>query len=164
MKTNIALFIAFISAWHLGAKESDFTQQIHVQADNNLTSIKDNISTYLNNVEVRQGSLLIKADKLEANASAGKGQEVFIATGNPATYSQTLEENTPVNASASEIKYDLATRTLTLTGNAELSQSGSKVQGAVIRYNIEKQELSAESGAKNDRVITIFTPEGKNTQ
>ncbi|MDX3773466.1 lipopolysaccharide transport periplasmic protein LptA [Chromatiaceae bacterium AAb-1] len=162
MKTKLLwLMLAGITCTAQAA-EDDFTQQILIQADNNLTSIKDNISTYLNNVEIRQGSLLIKADKLEANASAGKGNEVFIALGNPASYSQILnDDEAPVTATATEIRYDLATRTLTLSGNASLTQSGSMVQGAVIRYNIEKQELTAESGDDNSRVTTIFTPEGK---
>lgn len=165
MKINVAqlvLLTCLMFCTVVQTKDTDFTQQIFIRAENNLTSIKDNISTYINNVEVHQGSLLIKADRLEANASAGKGKEVFIATGNPATYSQLLEGNLPVTAKALEIRYDLASRILTLTGNAELTQSGSLVQGAIIRYDIEKQELSAESGEQN-RVITIFTPEGRNT-
>lgn len=162
MKTKVLLFTLSCMLCAAQAAEDDFMQQIQIQADNNVTSIKDNISTYLNNVEIRQGSLLIKADKLEANASAGKGSEVFIASGNPASYSQVLKEgDNPVTASATEIRYDLASRTLTLSGNAKLVQSGSMVQGAVIRYNLEKQELSAESGDENSRVTTIFTPEGK---
>ncbi|KKL01088.1 lipopolysaccharide transport periplasmic protein LptA, partial [Rheinheimera mesophila] len=118
--------------------------------------------TFVDNVKVEQGSLLIEADKLEVIASAGKGKEVFIASGQPATYSQMLDGEKPIRASANEIRYDVANGTLVLTGNAELSQSGSMVQGAVIKYNLEKQELEAQSdGKKTERVTTVFSPEGK---
>lgn len=142
------------------AVPSDYTQPVDVRADYWEASIQDNISIYRENVEVRQGTMLINAGRLEANASAGRGNEVLIASGNPATYSQKLEDGKEVKAQAKEIRYDLATRTLTLTGDAELSQSGSLVQGAMIRYNIATQQLSAES-EQNRRVTTIFTPEIK---
>lgn len=144
----------------LQAAPADYTQPVDVRADFWEASIQDNISIYRENVEVRQGSMLIKAVRLEANASAGRGNEVLIASGTPATYSQTLEDGKEVTAQANEIRYDLANRILTLTGNAEMSQSGSLVQGAVIRYNIATQQLSAES-EQNRRVTTIFTPEIK---
>lgn len=143
------------------ANTPDYGQPIAITSDNNETSIKENVSVYSDNVEIRQGSLNIKADRLEINASAGKGNEIFITTGKPVRYSQLLEGEIPVTASASEIRYDLASRTLTLSGNAELSQSGSQVQAAVIRYNIETQQISAESGEQKKRVTTIFTPENK---
>lgn len=160
MNIKILLCGILLSAGTLQAAPTDHTQPIDVQADFWEASIQDNISIYRENVEVRQGSMLIKALRLEANASAGSGNEVLIATGTPATYSQTLEDGKEVKAQANEIRYELASRTLTLTGNAEMSQSGSLVQGAVIRYNIATQQLSAES-EQNRRVTTIFTPEVK---
>ncbi len=159
---RIKLFVvsALISA-NSYAINVDYSQPIAITSENNETSIKENVSVYTQNVEIRQGSLNITADRLEINATAGKGNEVFITTGSPVRYSQLLEGDIPVNASATEIRYDLASRTLTLSGNAELSQSGSQVQAAVIRYNIETQQISAESGEQKKRVTTIFTPENK---
>lgn len=160
MNINTLLCGLLLSASAVQAAPADYTQPVDVRADFWEASIQDNISIYRENVEVRQGTMLIKAARLEANASAGRGNEVLIASGKPATYSQTLEDGKAVSAQANEIRYDLASRTLTLTGNAELSQSGSQVQSAVIRYNIITQQLSAES-EQNRRVTTIFTPEIK---
>ncbi|KKO46269.1 sugar ABC transporter substrate-binding protein [Arsukibacterium ikkense] len=154
------LLTALLSA-NSYASNPDYSQPIAITSDNNETSIKENISVYTQNVEIRQGSLTIKADRLEINATAGKGNEVFITTGNPVRYSQLLDGDIPVTANAAEIRYDLASRTLTLSGNAQLSQSGSQVQAAVIRYNLESQQISAESGEQQKRVTTIFTPENK---
>lgn len=160
MKIKTFFLLTCCSIAAVQAAPADYTLPVDVRSDFWEASIQDNISIYRENVEVRQGTMLIKATKLEANASAGRGNEVLIATGSPATYTQTLEDGKVVNAEASEIRYDLANRTLTLTGSAELSQSSSLVQGAVIRYNIETQQLSAES-EQNRRVTTIFTPESK---
>lgn len=159
-KINLVLLTALLSA-HSLAVETDYNQPISVTSDNNETSIKDYVSVYTQNVEVRQGTLNIKADRLEINASAGKGNEIFLATGSPVRYSQLVEGNLPVTASAEGITYDRASRTLTLSGDAQLSQSGSQVQAAVIRYNIETQQISAESGEQKKRVTTIFTPQNK---
>lgn len=160
MKIKALLYFVGVLSATINAASADYTQPVGVRSDFWEASIQDNIAIYRENVEVQQGSLLIKADRLEANASAGPGKEILVATGKPATYSQTLDDGKVVQAQANEIRYDLANRTLTLTGNAELSQSGSLVQGAVIRYNIANQQLSAES-EQNRRVTTIFTPEIK---
>lgn len=160
MNIKILCCTVLLSIGALQATPADYTKPVDVRSDFWEASIQDNISIYRENVEVRQGSMLIKAVRLEANASAGRGNEVLIASGTPATYRQTLEDGKEVTAQANEIRYDLASRTLTLTGNAEMSQSGSLVQGAVIRYNIATQQLSAES-EQNRRVTTIFTPEIK---
>ncbi|MDX1676801.1 lipopolysaccharide transport periplasmic protein LptA [Arsukibacterium sp.] len=155
------LFLCTLLSANCYAVEADYSQPIAITSDDNATSIKENVSIYTNNVEIRQGSLNIKADRLEINASAGKGNEIFLTTGSPVRYSQLLEGEIPVTATASEIRYDRASRTLTLSGNAQLTQSGSQVQAAVIRYNIETQQISAESGEQKKRVTTIFTPENK---
>ena len=160
MKINILPVVALLlCSLSVQANQPDYTQQIQIDADN-LASLKENVLTYRNNVVVTQGSLQMKADQLEINASAGKGQEIFIFSGTPVTYSQLLDGERPVTAQANEIRYDIASRTLTLTTDAELSQSGSLVRGDIIRYNLERQELTAGS-EQNRRVTTIFTPETK---
>lgn len=143
------------------AKNSDFEQSVNVTANKFGGSLDEKTLIYSGNVSVSQGTLLIKADKLVIDSSAGKGKEVFIASGEPAVYSQTLEGDKPIQANANEIRYDFATRVLTLTGKAEINQSGSLVQSAKIQYDLEKQTLNAESGGKEERVSTIFTPEKK---
>lgn len=152
------LVIAALS-WPALAKNSDFEQPVSVTADDFGGSLDDKTMIYQGNVTVVQGSLLIKANKLVIDSSAGKGKEVFIASGQPAAYSQTLDGDKPINANANEIRYDFATRVLTLTGKAEINQSGSLVQSAKIQYDLEKQTLKAESDGKQERVSTIFTPE-----
>lgn len=162
MKNNIflAILLGFL-AYSSQAKDSDFAQAVSVTSDNFGGSIEDKKLLYIGNVLVTQGSLSIKADKLEVDRSAGEGKEVFIATGQPAEYAQLLEGDKPIKAMANEIRYDFATRILTLTGKAEINQSGSLVRSSVIKYDLAKQSLNASSGKDNERVSTIFTPEKK---
>ncbi|MBZ9612213.1 lipopolysaccharide transport periplasmic protein LptA [Rheinheimera maricola] len=141
------------------AEKPDYSQQIQIDADN-LVSVEENILTYKNNVVVTQGSIQLKADQLEINATAGKGNEVYIASGKPVTYSQLMADGKPVTAQANEMRYEPSSRTLTLTGDAELSKSDSVVKASVIKYNLEKQDISAESD-ESKRVTTIIMPEEK---
>ncbi len=69
------------------AKNSDFEQSVNVTANKFGGSLDDKTLIYSGNVSVSQGTLLIKADKLVIDSSAGKGKEVFIASGEPAVYS-----------------------------------------------------------------------------
>ncbi len=158
-KLSAVLFVLFSTA--VLAKTTDFSEPIEVNADRNEASLKQQMLVYSGNVIVKQGTLLIKADKLTVDRSGGEGKEVFIAVGKPAVYSQVLDGDKPIQASAEEIRYAMATRVLTLTGKAEITQSGSLVRSAKIEYDLLKQQLSAESEEGKERVTTIFTSEGK---
>lgn len=164
IKTSLLLTALLFSALAL-ADQSDFQQPLSVDSDTFFTDIQTSNLVYERNVIVQQGSLKILAEKLEIDGSAGKGAEIFIATGNPATYSQLMEDGSRVEAEAQEIRFERTDRMLTMTGNAELRQSGSLVRGALMRYNIETQQLNAERGDEdNERVRTIFEPAQRQPQ
>ncbi|MFC4655304.1 MULTISPECIES: lipopolysaccharide transport periplasmic protein LptA [Rheinheimera] len=163
--TKVLALLLCTAALASQAAQDDYKKEIQVGSDRQFGSLKDKVMTFVDNVKVQQGSLLIEADKLEVIATEGKGKEVFIASGNPAHYSQEFEQGKKIIAKAKEIKYDVGAALLILIGEAELSQAGSMVQGSVIRYNLVKQELAAEAdGKKSERVTTVFTPEGKQDQ
>ncbi len=160
MKLNKLILVGILTATsiHVAAKESDLLQEVKISAASQYADIKNNQVIFKGPVEVTQGSIKIKADELRAFSKPDNAGKVLVAEGNPATYSQIMEDDRPASASAKEISYELSTRTLTLKGNATLEQEGSQVTGNLIRYNIEQQQLVAE-GKKGDRVITIIQPE-----
>jgi lipopolysaccharide export system protein LptA len=162
MKQNnliIAGLLCFCSL-SAAAKEGDLTQELKISAASQTVDIKNNRIIFNGPVEVTQGSIKIHADELSAVSGEKEGNKILIAKGNPATYSQVMDDGRPAAASAREIRYELSSRTLTLTGNASLDQAGSRVTGNRIQYNIKRQQLVAESSGKgNDRVITIIQPE-----
>lgn len=162
--TKTLLIASLLAFTHTSnATSNDFKQQISIDADDQTADLKNKISTFIGNVVVIQGSLKITADTMKADASQGKGKEVFIATGTPAKYSQTLDDGKVITAQANEIRYELETRNLSLKVNAQLKQSDSLVKGDSILYDLEAQKLMASGADKqsNSRVTTIFTPEEK---
>lgn len=140
------------------AKKNDFAQAIEVHADKQQVEITKNRVTFFNNVVVSQGSIKLKANKLVVSGTGEKGTEVMVATGTPATFHQILESGKPIDAEANEIRYEIKTRTLTLTGNSKLSQEESVVKGHKVQYDIDRQEMIAE-GSKGKKVTTIFLPQ-----
>ena len=156
-----SLFLAIASGAVL-ASEDDFSQPIKIGSNSQFIDGKNKTALYKEDVLITQGSLLIKADEVEVIASEGSGREIFIARGKPASYSQTLEDGTPVSAKANEIRYEVINRTISLAGNAELQQDTSKVQGDNITFDMITEQLLATGGSGEDgegRVTTVFTPE-----
>ncbi|ACA88494.1 lipopolysaccharide transport periplasmic protein LptA [Shewanella woodyi] len=160
MKQNTGIITALLCliSFSSVAKVDDLKQEVKISAASQEADIKNNQIIFNGPVEVVQGSVKINADKLRAFTKEGSNGRILVATGNPATYSQIMEDGRPANASAKEIRYELSKRTLILKGNATLEQDGSQVTGNQIQYNIEKQQLIAESTG-SERVITIIQPE-----
>jgi len=138
----------------------DLTQEIKIASVSQEADIKNNQVIFFGPVKVSQGSIKMNAEQLRVFSKDQDSGKVLVATGNPATYTQMMENGRPATASAKEIRYELASRMLVLVGDAMLEQEGSQVTGNRIKYNIDLQKLIAESTGKgNDRVVTIIQPE-----
>ncbi|KVX03002.1 lipopolysaccharide transport periplasmic protein LptA [Shewanella frigidimarina] len=162
MRANVVLLSSILCILSLPAtaKQGDLKQELKIASVSQSADIKNNQIVFNGPVTIVQGTININADQLRAFTPENSTSKRLIATGTPATFSQELDDGKIGTASADEISYDLATTTLTLTGNAKLDQSGSQVTGNKIKYNISAQELIAEStGTGQDRVITIIQPE-----
>jgi lipopolysaccharide export system protein LptA len=155
-------FLLGIASGAVQASEEDFSQPIKIGSNTQFIDGKNKTALYKEDVLITQGSLLIEADEVEVIATDGSGREIFIARGNPASYSQSLEDGTPVSAKANEIRYEVVNRTISLAGNAELQQDSSKVQGDKITFDMITEQLLATGGAGENgegRVTTVFTPD-----
>ncbi|MCJ8270150.1 MAG: lipopolysaccharide transport periplasmic protein LptA [Psychrosphaera sp.] len=139
------------------ATKEDLDQPIEIDSVNQRIDLKNNISIFEKKVSITQGSLSIKAELLKVHRSNQQGSELFIATGNPATYSQTLDDGKVISAQANNIRYDVKTRSLVISGDAVLRQNDSVVTGKTIRYSLDKQELFAE-GTDGKPTSTILYP------
>ncbi len=158
-KSIIATLLCLVSL-HGVAKDGDLEQEVKISASSQEADIKNNQLIFNGPVIVTQGSIKINAAELQAFSKGDDTAKTLVASGTPATYFQIMDDGRPAQASAHEIHYELSTRTLTLIGEATLSQGGSRVTGSRIRYNIEQQKLLAESTGKGqDRVITVIQPE-----
>ncbi|MGL5496638.1 MAG: lipopolysaccharide transport periplasmic protein LptA [Aeromonas sobria] len=155
---NLAL-AALLLCGAVTAKESDFAEKVYVDAVKQVAEMQDNRITFEQNVIITQGSIKIHADKVVVTRSGEKGAEVMTAYGKPATFFQIMDNGKPVNAHGNSIRYELKNRLVTITGNGQLKQEDSLVTGDLIRYDIDKQKMTAESKNPTQRVRTEFLPD-----
>ena len=159
----VAIATLSFSPLSMAGKE-DFTQAIKVDSKFQFGDGKTKKSIFREDVHINQGSLNVYADEVEVDASKGEGNEIFIATGNPAKYSQEQEQGGSIEASANRIEYRRDQRTLTLEGDAQLKQNNSSVKGESIVFNMELEQIVAQGEGENldsGRVTTIFQPSKK---
>ncbi len=151
---------AFISK-HTHAAKKDLSQEITITSGRLGGDLKNKIASYLDDVNIRQGSILIKADIVQVysnkNGIVDEEADVYLAKGNPAIFQQELEDGSLISLQADEIKYESNLNIITVTGNAMVKQAGSEVSGSKITYNTLSEKLEAESNT-NETVKTILQP------
>lgn len=141
------------------ATDRDFSKPIKVDSKSQFVDGKNKTSLFKEDVRITQGTLVIDAEEVEVIATEGEGREIFVARGNPASYAQTMEDGSPVNARANEIRYEVSKRTISLIGSAELTQDSSMVRGNKITYDMATEQLLATGDDGDGRVTTVFQPE-----
>lgn len=139
------------------AKKIDMDQEIKISASRQAADLKNKIFSYIDNVVISQGTLVINADLVQVITDKNNDANVYIAKGKPATFHQTLDNGTPINLKANEIRYEPAKGIIVISGDAVLEQEGSKVSGKRITYNFETEFVSAESD-EDGNVRTILQP------
>ncbi len=142
------------------AEKFDISQKIEIDASRQAADLKNKIFSYIDNVVITQGSLIIRADIVQVLTQAGSDEKTYIAKGKPATFEQILADGTPLNLQADEIRYEPGNHLVIISGNALLQQEDSQVSGSKITYNIDTQYVNAESKT-NERTKTIFQPKEK---
>ncbi len=150
------LMMTSVSAFAL---KDDTNKPINIESDNQSLDMENSVVTFTDNVVITQGSILIKAQKVVIKRppeDSGK-KETVEAFGSPVTFHQILDDGKPVDGKANQVHYDLGTEFLTLTGNAELKQLDSKINGNHITYDVKKQQLKA-NGSRKSRVKTVLIP------
>lgn len=157
-KIVLASTLVFMSFSALALKE-DTNQPINIVSDNQSLDMNNRVVTFTDNVVITQGSIIVKASKVVITRpdESSKQKDKVEAFGNPVTFHQIMDDGKPVDGKANKVVYDLGTEFLTLSGDAELKQLDSKINGSVITYDVAKQQLkaNANSGA---RVKTVLIP------
>lgn len=161
LSLSLSLLLAYSTSSYAG--RDDFSKTIEIASQQSFLDRIAKKSIYKGDVLITQGTLILKAEEMEIDASAGQDKEVFIATGSPAEYSQLQENGKMVHARANKIEYHRQTRTLSLEGDAEVEQNSSSVKGNSIVFNMELEQIMAQGqDEESGRVITILQPETKN--
>ncbi len=160
-KSNLFCLSALIFLVPLaGAEKFDVEQEIKISASRQAADLKNKIFSYIDNVIITQGTLKIHADLVQVITQESSDNKIYIAKGSPATFEQTLQDGSPINLQANEIRYEPGMNTVVISGNALLRQEGSEVSGSKITYNFATEYVNAES-LENAKVETVLQPKNK---
>lgn len=159
--TTLVVIFNLIFLANANATKDDLTQQITIKSKRQSADLKNKIASYLDNVNIKQGSISISADLVQVfskeNINTGKKEDTYFAQGKPAVFEQQLEDGSFIKLQANEITYKPDLFIIKVSGNALVKQSGSEVSGNEITYNILNEKLEAQS-AENQSVTTILQP------
>lgn len=152
----------------LHALPSDREQPIHIQSDTAERNEKKGTTVYRGDVQMDQGTLQIKADKVVIH-SVDNQVNMIIATGKPARYHQKPEANKPaVKASGNTIEYLVSEEKLRLIKNASLIQNdGTTMTGERINYDMKGAVVKAagqSNSTRPKRIHMVIPPKSERQQ
>ena len=140
------------------ALKTDRQQPLEVNADSTEGSLGDGIATLRGNVEIRQGTMLIRSDIAEVEKVDGRVRS-FELNGNPVHLQQEIEEQGVVTAEAKKVVYIVATGIVTLTGEADVIHPQYHISGEVLEYDMNTQHFQGSGGDGNGRIRIRLEPE-----
>lgn len=145
------------------ALESDRDQPIYVAADRASIDDKTGITVYTGNVDITQGSMILRGDRIELRRDTEGNVDQIISDGAPAYFEQQPSADQSVTvATGSKLDYAVGTQLLKITGNAKVTQAGDEFTGARINYDMDKALVDAFSDSKSDkRVRMVIQPRTK---
>ncbi|MEJ2360937.1 MAG: lipopolysaccharide transport periplasmic protein LptA [Gammaproteobacteria bacterium] len=147
------------TAWAL---PSDRKQPIDIKADRVEVNQREQISHYIGNVHLVQGSLKIDANDVVVYMIRGKLQKIVIS-GNPAHFQQQPENHKGlVTSSAENMEYYASQQRLLLKHNAQVNQGPNHFRGDFIEYDTLTSTVKASKGpGSGSRVHAIIQPAGE---
>jgi len=162
IKASVLLFLALLTCNEALALSDDFNQQASITADNQYIDIGKSVAVYKGNVKIIQGSISISADRLEIYNHGNSGLELMVLKGNPARFSQTVDDGTVISAQASEVRFERGANIIKLNNKAQLTWGKNTVKGELITYDMIRKLLNADGDAsKENQVTTILQPKEK---
>jgi lipopolysaccharide export system protein LptA len=140
------------------ALKSDRQQPLDIRADASDGTLGDGMATLRGNVEIRQGTLLIRSDLARVERVEGRVRR-FQLDGAPVHLQQEIEEEGLVRAEARKVEYEVATGIVTLTGDADVEHPQYHISGEVLRYDMNEQHFQGSGGEADGRIKIRMDPE-----
>ncbi|WP_299941551.1 lipopolysaccharide transport periplasmic protein LptA [uncultured Microbulbifer sp.] len=160
-KISTAATLIFLTAVVYALPE-DREQRVNIKSDAMNAALSSNLVVYSDNVIITQGSLQIRADRVEVYFTPDKEVRRVIAEGKPAHFEQKiLEGENPVKARARRIEYSVSSEELYLTGEALVDRDGNTLAAEKINYDLTTEQMSARGQTGKGRVEMIWKPEKK---
>jgi lipopolysaccharide export system protein LptA len=151
------------------AELADHDKPLLLEADQVLMDDANKISTFTGNVQLTQGTLLIRGDKIIV-IQDNDGFKHGTVYGNIASFRQKREGlDEYVEGSGERIEYDTRAEVVDFYAQARVKRGLDEVRGEHITYNIKTEIFQVNSdgtssaGAPPKRVRAVLQPKPKNT-
>lgn len=150
------------------AEKADRDKPVNLEADSVTLDDIRKVSVYQGNVILSQGTLMLRADRVQVTQSDA-GLDKLVATGRPVAFRQKLDGRDEfIEGFADRIEYDGKNSQLELIGQARLRRGSDELRGARISYNANtelyqvagKTDASAPAG----RVRAVIRPKPRTDQ
>lgn len=147
------------------AISSDVEKPVSIESDSVVFNKEAGTAVYAGNVEIKQGTLSIRASRIEISAPENEIQTIK-ATGSPVNFQQTMDSGKQTVGRAKTVQYFVLQKKLVMDGDASLSQDRDNFASNHIEYSTASGELKAggqatAAGEKPGRVRAIFYPTNK---
>ena len=127
------------------ARESDLSEPVDVSADRSEFDERAGTQVLEGNVDIRQGTLRIRADRIEIRLEDGRLARIDGA-GSPIRFEQEDDAGEPMRGEARAIRYDAVAGNLVLEGGATLARPRQSLSSERITFDARTQRVSAEGG------------------
>ena len=164
----LAALFAGLLASPAHAEKADRDKPVTLEADTVTLDDIRKISIYEGNVILSQGTLLLRADRVQVTQNAD-GLDKVVATGRPVSFRQKLDGRDEfIEGYANRIEYAGASSQLELIGQARLRRDGDELRGAQISYNANtefyKVVSQPDAQTPGGRVRAIIRPKPRADQ
>ena len=171
MQNRLLLLILLLFCTPLSyAEHADRDQPVNIEADRVLIDNAKQISTFEGKVQMTQGTMVIRGDKIVVVQDAD-GFNHGTAYGHAASFRQKREGlNEYVEGYAERIEYDMRSDTVDFYVKARVKRSQDDVRGDHITYNSKTEIFQADGGEKAagsatpGRVHAVLHPKSKSPE
>lgn len=163
-----ALCAGLLFAASAGAERTDRDKPVNLEADSVTLDDIRKISVYQGNVILKQGTLMVRADRVQVTQNDA-GLDKVDATGRPVKFRQKLDGREEyIDGFADRVEYRSTTGQLELIGQASLRRGSDELRGARISYNANTEfyKVVGEPGAQTPagRVRAVIRPKPRADQ
>ncbi len=167
-----ALILSFALPCH--AEKADRSKPVNLEADRATVDDINKVHVFEGNVNLSQGTMLIKSDKLVVKQDA-EGYQSGVATANPGklAYFRVKRDGKEeyVEGEAERIEHDAKTDITRFFNRAWVKNGDDEVRGQFILYDGLKEQYSVTNGpggsvvsGRDSRVRAVIQPKSKNKE
>lgn len=161
------LWLLALPAAH--AEKADRDKPVTLEADTVTLDDIRKVSVYEGNVVLTQGTMQLRADRVQVMQNREGGLQSLQATGSPVSFRQKLDGSEDyIEGFAQRVEFNGATGQLELIGQAVLRRGQDELRGGRIAYNAETEfyRVSGQPDAQapSGRVRAVIRPRAKPQQ